>query len=138
MLPQVSIRIYYWSVLQVEYRLKTCSVVVNTLSPPVALCRNPTMFAASSPTMSSPLYSSSRSAAAIRWSTSGCWRTSGCGVPASPTDRHTLASYRGTLNKIIILQYAPWPCNKCCFTELYLAPLKCFYLLHVGLLFFIN
>lgn len=66
-----------------------------TLSPPAAPRRNRTTFAASSPTTWSLLCCSSRSAAATRWSTSGCWRTSECGVPASPTDRRTLASCRG-------------------------------------------
>lgn len=84
------------SLIQIKYIY--CTVVVESQLLPVALCRSHTMFAASSPTMSSPLYCSSRSAAAIRWSTSDCWRTSECAAPASPTDKLTPDSCRGTLH----------------------------------------
>lgn len=90
--------------------IKHVQLVINTVSH----CRNPTMCAASSPTRWSRRSCSSRSAAATRWSTSGCWRTSECGVPASPTDRPTLASYRGTCHILITLS----TCDKPCFCDI--------------------
>lgn len=67
----------------------------NALVPAVAPCRNPTTSAASSPTTSNPRCSLRKSAAATRWSTWACWRTSGCDAPVSPTGRRTPASCRG-------------------------------------------
>lgn len=67
-----------------------------THSYPLLPSRNHIMCAASSPMMLNPLCCSSTSAAAIRWSTLVCWRTSECVELDLPTDRRILASYRGT------------------------------------------
>lgn len=86
-------------VLEVDPRLRLA--LSDTLSPSVGLLRNRTTSAASSPTMSSRLCCSRRSAAATRWSTSACWRTCECAVPDSHTDRRTLASCRGRCGDVI-------------------------------------
>lgn len=84
-------------VREVDPRLR----LSDTLSPSVGLLRNRTTSAASSPTMSSRLCCSRRSAAATRWSTSACWRMCECAVPDSLTDRRTLASCRGQCRDVI-------------------------------------
>lgn len=83
--------------------------VVNPALPSFLNHRNRTTCAASSPMTSSPLCCSSRSDAAIRWSTWGCWRTSECAEPASPTDRRTLASCKGTQRHLHITVWTSCP-----------------------------
>lgn len=86
-------------VREVDPRLRLA--LSDTLSPSVGLLRNRTTSAASSPTMSSRLCCSRRSAAATRWSTSACWRTCECAAPDSLTGRRTLASCRGQCRDVI-------------------------------------